>query len=550
MRAWFLPLLIGLVAAVAVLVSPQPGITLDEPFNVWHGQMLAQTVRQADWIGYEVACEQLPDHPPLGRLWLGLFQTDSGDPKNLQFPAARLAPAQAFGLLVFLIGWMTTRWHGPLAGATAAVSVILLPRTFGHAHIASLETFVNLTYGGCILFLADRWGTRSPAVKTAAIGGVLFGLALLTKIQAAFLPVSVGLWMLVLSLTRPAEPVQPGSPPQRFSQSRVVSRLLHAGGLFVLWGSVGSLVFLVGWPWLWDGFPSHLLEYFGHAQERATLLTWYFGEALQDRLVPWHAPWLFSLTTVPVGLLGLGFLGAAGTARSHNFPALIRSRETLIALAMLMPLVIFSLPGVPDYDSERLFSMIFALSGVFIGIGCKSLSAWLIPRTGAIQAQLMLWSVLACQGWGLITMAPCHLSYYNLLVGGLPGANTLGLPTTYWGDSLTEEFLQQAAEEIPPGSIVQVLPVMHHQQLPILAQNPHFKRRQLKVAPYNTVKSPYVLWFSRKDYLPQEFRRLADAIPLPPSASLPHPHPQTSLPDNLVELRRSGVLLAALTRVR
>ncbi len=547
MRAWFLPLLIGLVATVAVLTSPQPGITLDEPFNVWHGQMLAQTVRQADWIGYEVACEQLPDHPPLGRVWLGLFQTDGGDPKVLQFTAARFASAQAFGVLVFLVGWIVARWHGPLAGATAAVSVILMPRTFGHAHIASLETFVNLTYGGCILFLADRWGTRSPTVKTAAIGGVLFGLALLTKIQAVFLPASVGLWMLGLSLTRPAEPEEPRSPPQR-SVQRVNPTLLQAIGMSVLWGSVGSLVFLAGWPWLWDGFPSHLLAYFGHAQERATLLTWYFGEALPDRLVPWHSPWLFSLTTIPIGLLGLGCLGGASTARSHNRSSLIRSREALVALAMLMPLVIFSLPGVPDYDAERLFSMIFPLGGVFIGIGCKSLSTWLTPRAGAIQAQLMLWSVLACQGWGLISMAPCHLSYYNLLVGGLPGASALGLPTTYWGDSLTEEFLKQVAEEIPPDSIVQVLPVMHHQQLPILAQNLHFKRRGLKVVPYNTAKSPYVLWFSRKDYLPEEFRRLADAIPPLPSESPPHSN--SSLPDNLVELRRAGVLLAALTHVR
>ena len=49
---------------------------------------------------------------------------------------------------------------------------------------------------------------------------------------------------------------------------------------------------------------------------------------------------------------------------------------------------------------------------------------------------------------GIVRMDPCLLSYYSPLVGGLKGAERLGMETTYWGDALTPEFL----EALPPGT--------------------------------------------------------------------------------------------------
>ena len=53
---------------------------------------------------------------------------------------------------------------------------------------------------------------------------------------------------------------------------------------------------------------------------------------------------------------------------------------------------------------------------------------------------------MALQGIGLAIYCPCHLSYYNLLVGGLPGAEKLGFEVTYWGDTVREPILVEAAQ--------------------------------------------------------------------------------------------------------
>ena len=61
---------------------------------------------------------------------------------------------------------------------------------------------------------------------------------------------------------------------------------------------------------------------------------------------------------------------------------------------------------------------------------------------------------MALQGLGLVIYSPCHLSYYNLLVGGLAGAERLGFEVTYWGDTVREPMLAEAARLSPDGQIL------------------------------------------------------------------------------------------------
>ena len=65
----------------------------------------------------------------------------------------------------------------------------------------------------------------------------------------------------------------------------------------------------------------------------------------------------------------------------------------------------------------------------------------------------------------------------------------------------------------------------------IEAASPTLRSRKLKLVPWHTDRSPWVLMFARKDYLDPEFRN-------PPPESI------------VVELRREGVLLAALIHLR
>ena len=595
-RPYVMPAVVALGAWLSVVatIDPSgdyswlgegPGLTLDEPFNVQQGVALADRLFDLDFDGVQKELATNPDHPPLGRLWLGLWHevayliAPPQQPHGLMVVAcARIGSTVAFGVLLFSIAWFGQKWYGCRTGLLAALSVWLMPRVFGHAHIASLETCMNLTYALAVLVLADRWcavdrgswivdrenpshNPRStihgsqrtpPTWRAATLAGLIFGLALLTKIQAILLPIPVGLWAVWTWRQRAIVPL-------------------------LVWGGTAFVVFFLGWPWLWTEPVGHLREYFARTTVRTVLHVWYFGEAWIDRDVPWHYPWVLFAVTLPVGWMVLGVWGVFASrapsplsplgrgAGGEGRPVLANApqsspetlappltptlspkgrgsfccepRNQLLLGSILFPLVVFSLPGVAVYDGERLFSVVFPLWGLFVGQGGAACLDWL-SRKSADRPQVRRFAtiafavVIAGQGWGLATMAPCWLSHYNLLVGGLRGADSFGLQATYWGDSFTRSFLRDVAGAVPAGSIVDVVPVMHPGQLAwIERQTPVLREREIQLRPFvddARYLQKYLLVYLRKDAI--------------------HPWQRETPPGArpLVELRRSGVLLAVL----
>lgn len=528
---WFWPAVIAIAAWLAVVSALDPvgefpgngegpGLTLDEQFNVQQGVLMVDRILALDGPGFRKEVNALPDHPLLGRLWLGFFHEAAillfrpTDPMamGMSITCARSGSATAFAMLVFLIGWYGSRWYGRRAGIVSALAVVLMPRVFGHAHLAALESCVNLTWCAAVLCLADYADQdRPPRWWQAALLGALFGLALLTKIQGVLLPIPLGLWMLY--------------------------RWRWKGlGVATIWLLAGLAVFFAGWPWLWSDTLAHVQRFFGSSTNRSSISVWYFGEKFVDKDVPWHYPWVLFLTTVPVGLHLLGFLGLPGWGRKYggadHSNASRSYREVLLLAAMLFLLILFSIPRVAVYDGERLFLMVFPLWALFAGRGVNRISEWWKLRR---QRELPAWPValfLAAQAYGLFVVAPCHLSYYNLLVGGLRGADRLGLPVTYWGDSVTRSFLRDVAQAVPPGKDLRFIPAMHkYQLLELQERSVSLRTRSLQLRPYNedgNPHPPYLLLFQRNDYVPEEFHRA------PAGAEL------------LASFQREGVILAAL----
>ena len=93
----------------------------------------------------------------------------------------------------------------------------------------------------------------------------------------------------------------------------------------------------------------------------------------------------------------------------------------------------FSLP-IARYDGERLFSCCFPLVD---GCGYGSI----ISRENRFSSDSSIHGHRdACrpsrvQFVGLVTLHPFQLSYYNALMGGLPGADRLGFEATYCGET-------------------------------------------------------------------------------------------------------------------
>src|SRR5580704_12669105 len=392
-RHWLLPALIacaGFAAVVAAIDAagdypdaPQgPGLTIDESFNVQEGVRLVEELKvwALGWISGDriVTLRQVfgdfddlgpdwkngyhnPDHPPLARVWLGLWHNATitvAPPRNHPGPAlfvtsaARVGSAAAFAITVFLCGWTASIWYGRTAGIVAALAVVLMPRVFGHAHLAALETGIGCTYLIAVLIVARTWtGDSGVSWLWAVLSGLALGAAMLTKIQGALIPVPVTIWALLQWRWRALRPL-------------------------VIWGCVGLAVFFLFWPWLWSHPVDHFFKYLGRTTNRQTLYLWYLGTRYTDRNHPWHYCAVLFLTTVPIGLQALGGVGVfAGRTRMR-----FARHEQLVLGAMLFQLCLFSVPRVAVYDGARLFLVAFPLWAIFIGRGGSLAWDWLRRR--------------------------------------------------------------------------------------------------------------------------------------------------------------------------
>jgi hypothetical protein len=463
-KIWLGPSIVALIAFFGVIFTLDPdqccdysasgpGITIDESFNVEMGVYLVECVK-AYGIGLldpetqrEVFSKDqyLPDHPPLGRLWLGIWHSigESIAPAKVDglfvTASARWGSAAAFAFTILLIGLFTGYRFGKTAGIISAISLLLMPRLFAHAHLAALDTVTNLFWTASVLAVAHWWYRESsdgPTTRTAALTGVLLGFALLTKIQAIIIPPVVicwAVWHWRLKAIRP----------------------------LVAWTATGFAVFCIGWPYLWFDFIPRITEYFASSSDRAVVNVWYFGEKLADKDAAWHYPWVMFLVTVPVGLL---LLGNVGVFRQRC--ELLKSPSIgLVFGAVIAPLVLFSIPGVAVYDGVRLFLVSFPVFCVFIGIGFQSFVSWLHARTK--RPNLIAYAIIGCQVIGLVWMHPFQLSYYNGLVGGTAGAARLGFEVSYWGDSISSELIEQL--ESNNSTEILVAPQMHQFQVDVLA---------------------------------------------------------------------------------
>lgn len=538
-RSWFGPGFVSLAVLVAVTLTldpadcrpglPEgPGVTYDESFNVQMGVYLAKAVgTYGVGILHPASAVEVfgiegynADHPPLGRLWLGViheFVQAVAPPAGMELSSghqfitvsARFGSACAFALTVFLVGFHTASLRGAFAGSAAAVSLALMPRLFGHAHLASLESITGLTWTLAILGALRFWPREKLRFeKRAGLCGFLIGLALLTKMQAILLPPLILIWSV-------------------WHFRRAAIKPLIVAGL------VAGMTFFIGWPWLWFDFPHNIIEYFARTTDRFVLHVWYFGKLFDDVDVPWHYPWVMFIATVPIGTLLLGGVGIRSIGRRF----VTDPQLSLIAGSILAPLVLFSLPGVAVYDGARLFLVAFPGFAMLAGVGADCLrknlctggmetrsvsegpsrkesladaSGYLwefIPKACLDRPTAFAFALLAAQSIGVITTMPHWLSYYSSAVGGVPGANSLGLETTYWGDAFSRSFLRQVVDTAEPGDVIEVAPVLHPFYLEDLyRQAPMLREKSLILIPYNlpSPKRRYLIVFHRKADAPTE----------------------------------------------
>ncbi len=504
-----------------------PGLTVDEIFNVEQGVLLVEQARSLGWLNLVPTTSihaftptpenpYLPDHPPLGRYWLGVHHhltwwlAPPFDPEGPCVTAcARTGSATAFTLTVWLIGafvalgWadfaeIGTRTSAKSAhrweGFFASLALVLMPRVYGHAHLASLETITNLTCTAAVLAVAAWWnGAAPPSRRVALLTGVVMGLALLTKIQAVLIPIPVILWALWRWRTKAIVPL-------------------------LVWGVTANVVFFALWPYLWLDPIGHFLEYLGRTTNRATIHCFYFGVRYDDKAVPWHYPFVMFAVTVPVGL---HLLGAWGVWRERSE---VRSQKSegggadderwrlwLLLACTVFPLVVFALPGVAVYDGERLFLTVFPLWAVFVGRGLGRGWRLAAGTPFATLPHCIVWAVVLWSGGIAMKVHPHQLNFYSELIGGQSGAYQSGMELDYWGTGITRSLLRKVVVPLGRESRLGVGPTLHPFQADeYRRQSPLLRQHRISTIPVESIGSSrgLALIFKRRADLPPSRTRL------------------------------------------
>lgn len=490
----------GLFALILVVLDlNSPGITIDEPLDVAPGRHYWEVLfkRGPDFLSREGVIDAFggnPDHPPMARWLLGaasiLFQTVQiimtgyGDPTQTYILAARMAPAIAFALTVSLVALWSYRNFGNLSGWLSGLALVFMPRIFGHAHLAALETILNLFCTAAALYWVDLFtAENSPNIGCWLRASLLLALALLTKIQAWLL----GPWLLIMLL---------------FFTRTNLSRLRAA-----ISGCLSIVFWFLGWPWLWYQSYERISAYFFSSVDRVSLQVLYFDKIYPDKETPWHFIWLQVLTAIPVGILAMLASGIYFLISKQDFKGRIQLRQ--IFLLICMTLALFSLP-IARYDGDRLILIIYPFLAIISGFGSIQFMNQFQNKT---VVRVLAFMLFASSSYNLIK--PFPLSYYNLIVGGTKGAETFGLETTWWADSVDRPLLKTLESTIQPGEKVSLVPTLHRGQALFSTPVTMIQKEQFLQDQSEWQRSDLIVVYRRQAYWPDGLKEwLRETKPL------------------------------------
>jgi 4-amino-4-deoxy-L-arabinose transferase-like glycosyltransferase len=336
---------------------------------------------------------------------------------------------------------------GRLGGLVAALALACMPQVFYHSHLACFDMPVT-----ALLLLTSYAYFRSlhAGVGWALATGVLYGILLDTKHNSWLLPGAFGLHFLI-------------------TDGRRALRGLRAGRIaipsaFYAMATVSPLLFYASWPWLWHDTARRLADYaafhLGHEYYNMEFLGHTYWQAPMPRLYAW----LMTLATVPgitLLLFGLGLADSAWHAReARRSPAaresgdLRSSNDLLWLLCLLLCYAPWLSSKTPIFGGTKHWLTAYPFLCLFAGRGFQLSArklAELLP-TGAWRERALPASFAAVVVAGPLLMTahshPWGLSFYAPLVGGVPGAASLGLNRGFWGyttGSLVDALNQRAA---------------------------------------------------------------------------------------------------------
>jgi len=414
-------LIIGVVSFLILSVTLSDiGLTWDEPFY------LLYPLSYGEWFKtphFSTITRYFPNevHPPLGKYITGsgllLFSSFISPLTSLRLPVMGIS-----SLLIVFLYFITRKFYGKSAGYFSAFALLFTPRVFGHMHLATLD--IPLTFFFFLSVYTFYMGLSSK--KWSMIFGVFTGLTISVKASGLFLFPPLILWALIF-------------------------RRKEAWRNFAFSFVLSPLVFFLLWPRMWVSTPLHLKEFLLNQITRLHIPVYYLGKVYTESMkVPWHYPLLMTVFTLPFFLLLLSLLGIILSFKKQD--------EALFILPPLFFFFMVSLPQAEKYDGVRLFLPVFPFLMFLAGKGFLFLKEKYLKSRYFLLYLLLLPSLVS-----LFLIHPFYLSYYNILTGGLLGAQRKGMELTYWGDAINNKVFEWVNTNASEGSTISFYPAGYRQ---------------------------------------------------------------------------------------
>jgi hypothetical protein len=265
----------------------------------------------------------------------------------------------------------------------------------------------------CVRTLVAWQKKRGPVAVwgNGIIFSVFFGLAEATKpTTAIFVPIVI-VWFIVASVRN-----------KQFAKS-----LRPIGPLLVLTlalGALALLVFLLGWPWLWDDPVGKLLSAWSFFKTVGyNMPTLYFGTIYHAGInLPREYPFIILLIQSPIELSILTIIGIVWSVYSF-----VRHRSVypiLFVIWLLVSIGRFLVPGLIIYARVRHFIDGMPAYFILAGFGAQAIYFWVknhlkkLPLAPYIILILTLGVVIVHELYICVTYFPYESNYYNAIVGG------------------------------------------------------------------------------------------------------------------------------------
>jgi 4-amino-4-deoxy-L-arabinose transferase-like glycosyltransferase len=335
--------------------------------------------------------------------------------------AYRLGPMLLFAMAVGAVFHRLASRFSPVAAVGGVAAMLIMPRLFAHVHYASFDgPLVSCWLLAWAAFPSEKPDDdgRSAYRRRLVLFALALGMAMSCKATGWLAPLPFVAWWAIFD-----------------------RRQLWRGAPAAL--AIALATFCMLNPPLWRDSLGGLATFIQLNVNRAAnpglnISTQFFGQLYNlDHSLPWYNTLVWVGITVPVGILALCTVGIVYAVRNAD----ARPAGLLLALNALTLLVARALPGMPPHDAERLILPSFAFLGLLAGLGCHALWQAAGSTRGRTLAAAGLVAVYLGSATSLVWYAPQWLSYYNLLIGGLPGATAMGMEPTYYWDGLDADVL-------------------------------------------------------------------------------------------------------------